>query len=405
MPKRKKSITQSESLFNTGAYSYQTNNHSYDSAWDTGAAFPEIHSTNPTNIDEHLSPRKNINTSSVADTTTNSTDTDTHNVSPRKNINAPEVANSTTNNQHLSRSNLLSDSDRWDSRYFGKEPPRSVDSNGQLSVLFDDSYEVPDPDDFMTPAEYEAAWKQWQQDELRCQSSQTNVLEESKKSDHESNVLGVQQFLGETMQNDASVSSTQNESFVLVNSENKYLGETIQNNTSVDSARSESFVLVNSDDKYLGETLQNDASVELLQDQTNVLVDEEYKHQAAQVNELDVLLDTERFLNETYKSGRHRKGSLCKGIEEKTLKNGIKASYPRVIGARDPDNVKHWRWAYYWEEKVDSEWRNRSLYVPIGAVSLIIGMQNNYCTVDEIISFIKKSKCKGDKKDKNKKKK
>lgn len=34
-------------------------------------------------------------------------------------------------------------------------------------------------------------------------------------------------------------------------------------------------------------------------------------------------------------------------------------------GAREEDNVKHWRWAYYWEEKLDGEWINRSKNIRI----------------------------------------
>lgn len=69
-----------------------------------------------------------------------------------------------------------------------------------------------------------------------------------------------------------------------------------------------------------------------------------------------------------------------------------------VIGERDPDNVKHWRWGYCWEEKIDGDWKNRSIAVPIGAVSLVIGLQNNLVPVEEIVSFIKRSKGKKTKK-------
>ncbi|MCC5611518.1 hypothetical protein LC612_33460 [Nostoc sp. CHAB 5834] len=41
--------------------------------------------------------------------------------------------------------------------------------------------------------------------------------------------------------------------------------------------------------------------------------------------------------------GRQRKGCLYKYIENKKLKSGAIASYPRVIGHRQPDNPTHWR--------------------------------------------------------------
>ena len=137
---------------------------------------------------------------------------------------------------------------------------------------------------------------------------------------------------------------------------------------------------------------------------------EELEYQSTPVNFLeektDVLnLDVSRFATESFKLGRQRCGCLYKYLENKKLKDGTVASYPRVIGKRDPDNVKHWRWGFNWEEKIDGEWKNRSIGVPIGAVSMVIGMQNNNCSVNEIISFIKRSKVKDDKKDKKKKKK
>ncbi len=112
----------------------------------------------------------------------------------------------------------------------------------------------------------------------------------------------------------------------------------------------------------------------------------------------------ENFLEETGKDTkrlpspkrRQRKGCLYKYIENKKLKNGNIASYPRVIGeTRDPDNPKHWRWGFNWEEKIDGEWKGRSIgSVPIGALALIQSMQKSNIPLEEIISFIKRSKSK-----------
>jgi phage N-6-adenine-methyltransferase len=91
---------------------------------------------------------------------------------------------------------------------------------------------------------------------------------------------------------------------------------------------------------------------------------------------------------------RQRKGCLYKYLENKKLKNGNIASYPRVIGeTRDPDNPKHWRWGFNWEEKIDGEWKGRSIgSVPLGAIALIQSMQKSGVPLSEIISFIKRSK-------------
>ncbi|MHC5717478.1 hypothetical protein [Nostoc sp.] len=93
--------------------------------------------------------------------------------------------------------------------------------------------------------------------------------------------------------------------------------------------------------------------------------------------------------------GRQRKGCLYKYIENKKLKSGTIASYPRVIGNRKPDNPTHWRWGFNWEEKIDGEWKGRSVgCVPLGAIALIQSMQNEGVSLEEIIGFIKRAKAK-----------
>lgn len=108
------------------------------------------------------------------------------------------------------------------------------------------------------------------------------------------------------------------------------------------------------------------------------------------------LEETERVAASTKKpKGRQRKGCLYKYIENKKLKNGAIASYPRVIGHREPSNPHHWRWGFNWEEKVDGEWKGRSIgSVPLGAIALIQSMQNEGVPLEEIIGFIKRAKAK-----------
>jgi hypothetical protein len=111
----------------------------------------------------------------------------------------------------------------------------------------------------------------------------------------------------------------------------------------------------------------------------------------------------EKFLEETEPATtstekpkhRQRKGCLYKYIENKKLKNGTIASYPRVIGNRKPDNPTHWRWGFNWEEKVDGEWKGRSIgSVPVGAIAMIQSMQKEGVPLEEIIGFIKRAKSK-----------
>ena len=92
---------------------------------------------------------------------------------------------------------------------------------------------------------------------------------------------------------------------------------------------------------------------------------------------------------------RQRKGCLYKYLENKKLKNGTIASYPRVVGHREPSNPHHWRWGFNWEEKVDGEWKGRSIgSVPLGAIALIQSMQNEGVSLEEIIGFIRRAKAK-----------
>lgn len=88
-------------------------------------------------------------------------------------------------------------------------------------------------------------------------------------------------------------------------------------------------------------------------------------------------------------------GCLYQYIESKKLHNGITASYPRVIGERDPNNPKHWRWGFNWEEKINGIWKGRSIgSIPCGAVPLIQELQRQGATREEIIAFIKRAKTK-----------
>ncbi|MBD2303049.1 hypothetical protein [Nostoc sp. FACHB-190] len=90
-----------------------------------------------------------------------------------------------------------------------------------------------------------------------------------------------------------------------------------------------------------------------------------------------------------------QKGCLYKYLENKKLKDGTIATYPRVIGHRQPDNPTHWRWGFNWEEKIDGEWKGRSIgSVPVGAVPMIQSMQKEGASLEEIIAFIRRAKAK-----------
>ncbi|MEH1986625.1 hypothetical protein [Nostoc sp.] len=70
---------------------------------------------------------------------------------------------------------------RWNPDDFG-EVPHKLDSDGQLTIFFDDSDEPPDPDDYLNLDDYEQAWEQWEST-VREQDTRVSVLvsEDSEK--------------------------------------------------------------------------------------------------------------------------------------------------------------------------------------------------------------------------------
>ncbi|MBD2135225.1 hypothetical protein H6F47_23110 [Sphaerospermopsis sp. FACHB-1094] len=107
-------------------------------------------------------------------------------------------------------------------------------------------------------------------------------------------------------------------------------------------------------------------------------------------------MTTEKFLEESLSTDKSRAcGCLYQYIENKKLKDGRIASYPRVDGTRDKHNYLHWRWGYSWEEKIDGQWKNRSVGVPAKIAHTVATMiSKGYC-VREIKNFITLSKNKG----------
>jgi hypothetical protein len=102
---------------------------------------------------------------------------------------------------------------------------------------------------------------------------------------------------------------------------------------------------------------------------------------------------TEKFLEESSSTDKSNAcGCLYQYIENKKLKNGTIVSYPRVEGERDKHNYLHWRWGYSWEEKIDGQWKNRSLGVSTKIVTQVANMIYNGNSVQNIREFIVLSK-------------
>jgi hypothetical protein len=104
-------------------------------------------------------------------------------------------------------------------------------------------------------------------------------------------------------------------------------------------------------------------------------------------------LTTKKFLEKNLDTEiTHACGCLYQYLENKKLKNGSIVSYPRVEGERDKHNYLHWRWGYNWKEKIDGQWKNRSLGVATKIVTAVANMIHNGNSVQNIREFITLSK-------------
>ena len=100
-----------------------------------------------------------------------------------------------------------------------------------------------------------------------------------------------------------------------------------------------------------------------------------------------------RTLNQTKRRGAGGKevasGSLYSYTKNKKLKNGIIATFPRVEGHRDPDNIDHWYWGYKYYAFLDGEWKSRTLPVPKFRVTTVRFMIEEGMSVAAIKALIK----------------
>lgn len=108
----------------------------------------------------------------------------------------------------------------------------------------------------------------------------------------------------------------------------------------------------------------------------------------------------EKFLGENIsevsleKKKKVASGSLAPYLEHKKVKDGTIVTYPRVVGDRDKNNPSHWKWGYYYEIKIDGEWKNRSISTPYAIVSQVKIMIECDRSVEEIKTFIMNNKIK-----------
>jgi hypothetical protein len=242
--------------------------------------------------------------------------------------------------------------DAWNPDHFGEDPPFKMDGN-QTTIFYSDEQEPPDPDDFETKEDFENAWAKWEE-RYKPVNKRELQKEESKQAP--------EIFLEET-----------------ILEERGYSVDLLEYKIDESSQAPEIF---------LEETILEERcySVDLL----------EYKiDESSQAPEI--------FLEETIseqsqskpRKARHKRGCLYQYLENKRLKTGEVISYPRVIGHRDKDNPKHWRWGFNWEEKIDGAWKGRSIgSIPIGAIPMIQKMQREGVSIWEIIAFIQRSKSK-----------
>ena len=118
-------------------------------------------------------------------------------------------------------------------------------------------------------------------------------------------------------------------------------------------------------------------------------------------NNLDVdEIASQKFLGENIsevsleKKKKVASGSLAPYLEHKKVKDGTIVTYPKVVGDRDKNNPSHWKWGYYYEIKIDGEWKNRSISTPFSIVSQVKIMIECDRSVEEIKTFIMNNKIK-----------
>jgi hypothetical protein len=157
----------------------------------------------------------------------------------------------------------------------------------------------------------------------------------------------------------------------------KFLGENIsevsleKNNLDVDEIVSQ---------KFLGENIS-----EVSLEKNNLDVDEIASQKFLGENISEVSLE---------KKKKVASGSLAPYLEHKKVKDGTIVTYPRVVGDRDKNNPSHWKWGYYYEIKIDGEWKNRSISTPFSIVSQVKIMIECDRSVEEIKTFIMNNKIK-----------
>ena len=133
-------------------------------------------------------------------------------------------------------------------------------------------------------------------------------------------------------------------------------------------------------EKFLGENIS-----EVSLEKNNLDVDEIVSQKFLGENISEVSLE---------KKKKVASGSLAPYLEHKKVKDGTIVTYPRVVGDRDKNNPSHWKWGYYYEIKIDGEWKNRSISTPFSIVSQVKIMIECDRSVEEIKTFIMNNKIK-----------
>ncbi|MBR8832535.1 MAG: hypothetical protein DSM106950_00445 [Stigonema ocellatum SAG 48.90 = DSM 106950] len=82
-------------------------------------------------------------------------------------------------------------------------------------------------------------------------------------------------------------------------------------------------------------------------------------------------------------------GSLYRYLKNVLLKSGEIASYPRIQGDRDPENLKHWYWGYNYKIFEDGNWKTKSLSLTRNRVSGVRYMIEKNAPITAIRAFIK----------------
>jgi hypothetical protein len=84
-----------------------------------------------------------------------------------------------------------------------------------------------------------------------------------------------------------------------------------------------------------------------------------------------------------------KSGSLNQFVRKVKNTKGEVVCYPKVKGSRNVDNYNHWAWLLTWKDKIDGQFKSRSMSVTPKHVAEVKRMILASVDINEIQAFLK----------------